>query len=149
MLPPMTPMPLSSSDSTIRPRLVLNSGYTHLESVRTMTAPAIDTLKLAERLHGAGFTRKQASGATEALADTLTDALAEHPSKGAVIESVETLGRAVDRRFTALETKVEAMDQRQQADTARIMGLLEKLLEGQAVLHQNDMELKRRLDERS
>ena len=63
--------------------------------------------------------------------------------------------------------KLESMDQRQQADTAalrgdvaalqtaqarvetkvdRIESLLVKLLEGQAVLHQNDMELKRRLD---
>ncbi len=31
---------------------------------------------------------------------------------------------------------------------ARIEAMLTKLLEGQAVLHQNDMELKRRLDER-
>ncbi len=31
---------------------------------------------------------------------------------------------------------------------SQIMGLLTKLLDGQAVLHQNDMELKRRLDER-
>ncbi len=110
-----------------------------------MTVVAFDTLKLAEKLHGAGFTRKQASGAAEALSEALSES---YTSKNATTEAVETLGRAIDKRFTTLETKVETLDQRQQADTARIMGMLEKLLEGQAVLHQNDMELKRRLDER-
>ena len=37
---------------------------------------------------------------------------------------------------------------RQGETIGRLEGLLVKLLEGQAVLHQNDMELKRRLDER-
>jgi hypothetical protein len=37
---------------------------------------------------------------------------------------------------------------RLESGQARIEALLAKLLDGQAVLHQNDMELKRRLDER-
>ena len=106
-----------------------------------MTAVAFDTLKLAEKLHGAGFTRKQASGAAEALSEALAES---YSSKLATTEAVETLGRAIDRRFTSLETKVD-----QHSDAlGRIETLLAKVLDGQAVLHQNDMELKRRLDER-
>ncbi len=162
-----------------------------------MTAVAFDTLKLAERLHGAGFTRKQASGAAEALSEALSDS---YTSKVATTEAVETLGRAIDKRFNALDAKVdqqgavlaqhsealakqgavltqhsemlakqgavlaqhgEALAQHggvlaqhggvlaQHGEAlARIESMMAKLLEGQAVLHQNDMELKRRLDER-
>ena len=120
-----------------------------------MTAVAFDTLKLAEKLHGAGFTRKQASGAAEALSEALAES---YSSKLATTEAVETLGRAIDRRFASLETKAdqqgavlaqhgEALAQHGGA-LARIETLLAKVLDGQAVLHQNDMELKRRLDER-
>ena len=41
-----------------------------------MSAVAFDTLKLAKRLEQAGFSRDQASGAAEALADTFTTELA-------------------------------------------------------------------------
>ena len=56
--------------------------------------------------------------------------------------------------FSLVAIKLETMDQRQQAEAANVRaefgelrGMLHKSLEGQAVLHQNDMELKRRLDE--
>ena len=99
--------------------------------------PAIDTLKVSHRLQSAGMPRKQADVVVEALAD----AVADHPSKDAVIEAVETLGRSVDKRITALETKVDT-------GFSELRELLHKIIDGQAVLHQNDMELKRRLDER-
>ena len=60
---------------------------------------SVDTLKVAERLHIAGFTRKQAAE----VAGVVAEALADHPRKDAVIESVEALGRTVDRRLAALE----------------------------------------------
>ena len=41
-----------------------------------MTAVAFDTLKLARRLEGAGFSREQADGAAEALAETFAAELA-------------------------------------------------------------------------
>jgi hypothetical protein len=41
-----------------------------------VTAVAFDTLKLARRLEGAGFTRDQATGAAEALAETFSGELA-------------------------------------------------------------------------
>jgi hypothetical protein len=99
-----------------------------------MPTVAIDTLKVAHKLQAAGMPRKQAEAVAEAVADV-------YPTKDAVIESVETLGRAMDRRFTS-------MQEEHRSDIARIEAMLVKLLEGQAVLHQNDMELKRRLDER-
>lgn len=144
--------------------------------------PAIDTLKVSHRLQSAGMPRKQADVVVEALADAVSD----RPSKDAVLEAVETLGTAMDRRFTAVDkqhlvvrAEIDELKTGQaelisgqaelrtgqaelrtgqdelrtgQADLetgqAQIMSLLTKLLDGQAVLHQNDMELKRRLDER-
>ena len=125
-----------------------------------MTVSSIDTQKLAERLHGSGLSRKQASGIAEAVTDLLIDVLADRPSRDAVIEAVETLGRAVDQRFLAVDQRFDRMDQRfdqreakvdeqfaeQKAANADIRALLVKILDGQAILHQNDMEMKRRLD---
>jgi hypothetical protein len=48
-----------------------------------MTAVAFDTLKLARRLEGAGFTREQADGAAEALADSFSNEIA---TKGDIAE---------------------------------------------------------------
>ena len=137
--------------------------------------PAIDTLKVSHRLQSAGMPRKQADVVVEALADAVSD----RPSKDAVLEAVETLGTAMDRRFAAVdkqhlvvraeidELKTGQAELRTGQDElrtgqdelrtgqdelrtgqAQIMSLLTKLLDGQAVLHQNDMELKRQLDER-
>jgi len=146
-----------------------------------MSTVAFDTLKLAERLQGAGFTRKQAVGASEGLAEALGES---YPTKDAVIDAVATLGRSVDRRFTKLEDKVDrletTLDQHGQMLTDHgqmlaqhgqmlaqhgqmltdhgqvlaqhgqvlegIQTMLTKILDGQAVLLQNDMELRRRLD---
>lgn len=148
-------------------------------------AITVDTLKLAEQLRDAGFTRKQAAGAAEILANLL----ASHPRREVVLEAIQTLARAVDQRFATVDLRLEtlarsvdqrfdavdqrletltrsvdqrfaavdqrfdAVDQRfdsmqaeHRADMARIEALLGKLLDGQAVLFQNDMELKRRLD---
>lgn len=117
-----------------------------------MPVVSFDTLKLAQTLKSSGFTQKQAIGAAEALSEALAES---YTSKLATTEAVETLGRAVEKRITSLESKI---DQRfdevgrrinsLEDGQSKIVGLMEKLLEGQAVLHQNDMELKRRLDER-
>ena len=137
--------------------------------------PAIDTLKVSHRLQSAGMPRKQADVVVEALADAVSD----RPSKDAVLEAVETLGTAMDRRFAVVDKQYlvvraeldelktgQAELRTGQAELrtgqdelrtgqagletgqAHIMSLLTKLLDGQAVLHQNGMELKRRLDER-
>ncbi|CAK0744054.1 hypothetical protein WCLP8_1430055 [uncultured Gammaproteobacteria bacterium] len=105
-----------------------------------MTAVAFDTLRAAQKLQDAGFTRKQAAGVVE----TMAEALADRPSKEAVVESVEALGRAVDKRFT----KLEAGQAELKAGQAGIQTILAKIIDGQAVLLQNDMELRRRLDQR-
>ena len=60
-------------------------------------------------------------------------------------------GGAVERRFAEQDERLKTLENGQSElrdTTARIEAMLAKLLEGQAVLHQNDMELKRRLDER-
>jgi ABC-type phosphate transport system auxiliary subunit len=139
-----------------------------------MSPAVLDTLKAVQKLQNAGFTRKQAAGVVEVLAD----AVEERPTRDGVIDAVETLGRAVDRRFTIMEQRQSAFDQRQAAFEQRqssleqgqaaliektdrlqaeqvkqsdvlagIQAMLVKILDGQAVLHQNDMELKRRLDQ--
>jgi hypothetical protein len=132
----------------------------------------VDTLKVAKKFEAGGFSKKQATTAAEVLAELLD----ERSSKDAVREAIEIATLALDQRRQAdtaairadiaaqgevigrLEEVVgrqgeaiarqgEAIGQQGEA-IGRLEGLLVKLLEGQAVLHQNDMELKRRLDER-
>ena len=65
---------------------------------------------------------------------------------------------ALEERFVALENRFVTLEGRvdqhgdllqQHSDAlARIESLIGKVLDGQSILHQNDMELKRRLDER-
>ena len=62
-----------------------------------MTAAAFDTIKLAEHLHGAGFTKKQASG----LAEGLASALADHPRRDTVIEAIQDSAVNMTRRIDA------------------------------------------------
>jgi chromosome segregation ATPase len=166
-------------------------------------AVPFDTLKLAKRLKDSGFTQKQASGAAEGLAEVLAES---YSSKNATTEAVETLGRAIEQRFTAADRRFEAIDKRLDAidrrftavderfdaidrrfvavderfdaidrrfvaiderfdamdrrfvaleqgqaelrdSVTRMEAMLAKILDGQAILHQNDMELKRRLDQ--
>ncbi len=72
----------------------------------------------------------------------LAETLAERPSKNAVIQAVDTLAKDVNKRMDSLQSDVTAIKTGQE----RLEAMLGKLLDGQAVLHQNDMELKRRLD---
>ena len=102
---------------------------------------AIDTHAFVKRITAAGM--------PEAQAEVLADVLAERPpavTKGAVIEAVEKLGRGIDRRVQTLESAVSSMRSEIDGRFERMETMLAKILEGQAVLHQNDMELKRRLD---
>ncbi|CAK0770986.1 hypothetical protein WCLP8_4660013 [uncultured Gammaproteobacteria bacterium] len=100
-----------------------------------MSMITIDTLKLSERLHGAGFTRRQAAGAAEGIAEALG---ATYPTKDAVIDVVETLGRSVDRRFTSLEIKVDRLE----AGQAKLEAGQAKLEAGQAKLESGQTDLK-------
>ena len=133
-----------------------------------MSAIAFDTLKIAQQFQEAGFSRKQAAGAAEILADLL----ARKSDKDAVIEAIETLGISVDRRFFAVaqqlteirgdiaelragQTEMRGDITEMRGDIAglktgqeRLFGLLEKILEGQAVLTQNDLELRRLIESR-
>jgi hypothetical protein len=106
---------------------------------------------VAKQLESGGFSRKQAVAAAEVLAELLD----ERSTKGAVREAIEVAVYGLDQRRQADTTAIRAdivvqgeAISRQGEVVARLEGLLVKVLEGQAVLHQNDMELKRRLDER-
>ncbi|MEI8396499.1 MAG: hypothetical protein WCF85_17335 [Rhodospirillaceae bacterium] len=68
-----------------------------------------------------------------------------------VSKKIDEMDQRVTARLNALEEgqgELKSGQTRLFETTARIESLLGKLLDGQAVLHQNDMELKRRLDER-
>lgn len=56
----------------------------------------------------------------------------------AIALKIENMDQRIDRRFNSLEE-----------GQSKLFTMMEKLLEGQAVLHQNDMEIKRRLDAKS
>jgi len=128
-----------------------------------MTQVMIDTLKVSQRLQESGFTRKQAAGAAEILADLLAD----RPNKDAVIEAIQESAVAINRRIEASERRLGERIDGVKADVdglktdvaglrtdvaglnttvENIQTMMVKLMEGQAVLLQNDMELKRRLD---
>jgi hypothetical protein len=62
-------------------------------------------------------------------------------------EAIGRLEERVSRQGEAIGRQGEAIGRLEEV-VGRLEGLLVKVLEGQAVLHQNDMELKRRLDER-
>ena len=132
-----------------------------------MTIVAFDTLKLAERLHDSGFTRKQATGAAEALAEVLTEVMIDHPGKDVVIEAVQEaaigIGNRIDATERRLGSRIENLEAGQVTHTeaiarleagqaahgetlTRLETLLGTVLEGQAVLLQNDMEIRRRLE---
>jgi len=108
-----------------------------------MTAAAFDTLKLAERLHGSGFSKKQSVGLAEGLAEALAES---HPTKDAVVEVVETVGRSVDRRLNSLEAgqaRLESKVGALEAGQARLEAKTDKLEAGQSVLMDNQAELRR------
>ena len=53
-----------------------------------------------------------------------------------VAMKLESMDQRIDRRLSTIED-----------GQSKLFGLMEKLLDGQAVLHQNEMEFKLRLDE--
>ncbi len=80
----------------------------HVVYYAPMTAVTFDTLKLARRLEGAGFTRAQADGAAEALADSLSNEMA---SKGDIAElraSISALDSKLSSQISALDTKLSS-----------------------------------------
>ena len=106
-----------------------------------MSVVAIDTHAFIKRMTGAGMPEAQA----EALAETLAEPLLPI-SRDAVVESVERLGRSIDRRFKAVDQRFADLEAKVDAGLSEMRELLQKIIDGQTVLHQNDMELKRRLD---
>jgi len=71
-----------------------------------MTAVAFDTLKLARRLESAGFTREQADGAAEALADSLSTELA---TKSDLAELRATLEGDLAKLGADLRTEISSL----------------------------------------
>ncbi len=85
------------------------------------TVVTFDTLKLARRLESAGFTRAQADGTAEALADSLSNEIA---TKGDIAElradvktdiaalraTMESRFAGIDTRFASMEGKLGAME---------------------------------------
>ena len=100
-----------------------------------MTAVAFDTLKLAEKLQGSGFTRKQASGAAEALAEALTD----RPSKEAVIGAVQDSAVGINRRIESAEKRLSG-----QIDDVKseVKGVRDSV----AIINENQLETNRALN---
>jgi hypothetical protein len=71
-----------------------------------MTAATFDTLKLARRLEGAGFTRAQADGAAEALADSLSNEIATESDIVEVRASISTLESKLSTEIASLESRL-------------------------------------------
>jgi hypothetical protein len=85
-----------------------------------------------------------------AHADATTASLSLFAAK---LESMDQRQQAdmktVNSRFDQVDSRLNALESGQariETKVDRIEDLLAKLLDGQAILHQNDMELKRRMD---
>ncbi len=140
-----------------------------------MSSVAIDTLSVAQQFQEAGFNKKQAAGAAHILANLLSERAGKdetgaslsllaakidglekrHGAKldalQADVSSLQTDVKGLQTGFARMETNVSALQtdvSALQTSFARMEAMLAKLLDGQAILLQNDMELKRRLDER-
>ncbi len=68
-----------------------------------MPAVAFDTLKLARRLETAGFTHDQATGASEALAESIAGDLAIKADLAELRRSIETRFSAIDGKFASID----------------------------------------------
>ena len=71
-----------------------------------MTTVVFDTLKLARRLEAAGFTAAQAQGASEALAETLSE---EMVTRTYMDGNFKELRLELDTRFKDLQLRIGGM----------------------------------------
>ena len=83
-----------------------------------MNMVVFDTLKLSQKLEGAGFTREQATGAAEALSDTFTDSVA---AKGDLRE----MESRIDVKLEAIKGDLRAVRGEMREMEGRIDGKFE------------------------
>ena len=62
-----------------------------------------DTLKLSQKLEGAGFTREQATGAAKALSDTFTDSVATKADVDVVRAEMREMEGRIDVKLEAVK----------------------------------------------
>jgi hypothetical protein len=99
---------------------------------RTMAISSLDTLDIARRLKGAGFTDAQAETVTEIFRDIRSADLANLASKS----DIERLEAAIERLeartkadFERLEAKIERADTSNKTEIARLEAKLESQIE--------------------
>ena len=109
-----------------------------------VTALAHTTLDLGHKLDQVIQVQQQQSATLAAHSQTLE----QHGAAIARLEEGQARLEQGQARLEGAQTRLEGAQTRLEEGQARVESLLAKLLEGQAVLHQNDMELKRRLDQR-
>lgn len=74
-----------------------------------MTAILFDTLKLARRLEGAGFSRDQANGAAEAIAEGFSADIATKTDIAEVKTEIATLRGDMHTEFASLRTEIAGL----------------------------------------
>ena len=87
-----------------------------------MSVVAIDTHAFIKRMTG--------SGMPEAQAEVLAETLAEPPlpiSRDAVVESVERLGRSIDRRFKAVDQRITDLETKVDTGFLEVRACLHRL----------------------
>ena len=117
------------------------------EEKDTVSPVAIDTLLVAQQFQDAGFNRKQAAGAAQILAGLLTER-AGREDTAAALSLIGAKIESLEKRHGAKLDALEAGQAGLRSGMDRMEAMMVKFLDGQAVLLQNDMDLKRRLDER-
>ncbi|MEI8396823.1 MAG: hypothetical protein WCF85_18975 [Rhodospirillaceae bacterium] len=85
-----------------------------------MPAAAIDTLKVSHKLQSAGMPRKQAEAVAEVVAETVED----RAGKDAMKDAVDTLGRAVDKRFDGVERRLSSLEHGQARIESLLVGII-------------------------
>lgn len=74
-----------------------------------MTAVVFDTLKLARRLEGAGFSRDQADGAAEAIAESLSADIATKADVAEVKTEIATLRGELHTEIASVRTDIASL----------------------------------------
>ena len=72
-----------------------------------MNMVVFDTLKLSQKLEGAGFTREQATGAAVALSDTFTDNVATKGDVDAVRKDVKVESDKLRGEMREMESRID------------------------------------------
>ena len=92
-----------------------------------MNMVVFDTLKLSQKLEGAGFTREQATGAAKALSDTFTDSVATKGDVDAVRKDVKVESDKLRGEMREMENRIDGKFEAVKGDIRAVRGEMREM----------------------